>query len=134
MARTYSSLKSESRREFPGGPVVKIVPSSARDQRAGIPHASWPKRQNIDQKPYCNKFNKDLKIKKKMTKGYELIIQSRKQKKTDKNMRIFPALLIKSTNQDWFFYPIRLATSKIDTLLLLLGTGGNRAFRALLEM
>ena len=62
-----------------------------------------------------------------MTKGYELIIQSRKQKKTDKNMKIFPALLV-------FFYPIRLATNKTDTLPLLLGTGGNRAFRALLEM
>ena len=78
----YSSPKSEQRRDFPDGPVVEIMPSSARDRRAGIPHASWPKRQNIDQKPYCNKFNKDLKIKKKkMTKGYELIIQSRKQTK-----------------------------------------------------
>ena len=29
-----------------------------------IPHASQPKNQNIKQKQYCNKFNKDLKKKK----------------------------------------------------------------------
>ena len=28
---------------------------------AKIPSASWPKSQNIKQKQYCNKFNKDLK-------------------------------------------------------------------------
>ena len=28
---------------------------------AKIPHASWPKNQNIKQKQYCNKFNKDFK-------------------------------------------------------------------------
>ena len=28
---------------------------------AKITHASWPKNQNIKQKKYCNKFNKDLK-------------------------------------------------------------------------
>ena len=26
-----------------------------------IPHASWPKNQNIKEKQYCNKFNRDLK-------------------------------------------------------------------------
>ena len=54
-------------RDFPGGPVVKTSPSSAG--RAGlipgrgarIPHASWPKNQDIKQKQYCNKFNKDFK-------------------------------------------------------------------------
>ena len=30
---------------------------------ARIPHASQPKNQNIKQKQYCNKFNKDLKKK-----------------------------------------------------------------------
>ena len=30
-------------------------------QGAKIPHASWAKNQNIKQKPYCNKFNKDFK-------------------------------------------------------------------------
>ena len=28
---------------------------------AKIPHASRPKNQNIEQKHYCNKFNKDFK-------------------------------------------------------------------------
>ena len=32
------------------------IPSSAK-----IPHESWPKFQNIKQKQYCNKLNKDFK-------------------------------------------------------------------------
>ena len=28
---------------------------------AKMPHASWPKNQNIKQKQYCNKFSKDFK-------------------------------------------------------------------------
>ena len=53
--------------DFPGGPVVKTSPSNAEgagsipDQGAKIPHASWPKNQNIKQKQYCNKFHKDFK-------------------------------------------------------------------------
>ena len=53
--------------DFPGGPVVKTSPSNAGGagsilgQGAKIPHASWPKNQNIKQKQYCNKFNKDFK-------------------------------------------------------------------------
>ena len=58
--------------DFPGGPVVRTSPSNAGGVglipggRAKIPHASWPKKrkeknQNIKQKRYCNKFNKDLK-------------------------------------------------------------------------
>ena len=64
--------------DFPGSPVVKILPSSAGDtgsilgQGAKTPHASWPKNQNIKQKQYCNKFNEDFKkmvhIKKKKPK------------------------------------------------------------------
>ena len=42
-----------------------------------IPYASWPKHQNIKQKLYCNKFNKDLKrkwstLKKKTLKNKEM--------------------------------------------------------------
>ena len=54
-------------RDFPGGPVVKISPSNAGGagsipgQGAMIPHASRPKNQNIKQKQYCDKFNKDFK-------------------------------------------------------------------------
>ena len=54
-------------RDFPGGPVVKTPHSNAGGegsipgQGAKIPHASWPKKQSIKQKKYCNKFNKDFK-------------------------------------------------------------------------
>ena len=42
--------------DFPGGPVVKTLPSNAGGQGsipglgAKIPHASWPEKQNIKQK------------------------------------------------------------------------------------
>ena len=54
-------------REFSGGPVIKISSSNTGDagsipgQGAKIPHASWPKTQNIKQKGYCNRFNTDFK-------------------------------------------------------------------------
>ena len=47
--------------------VVKTLPSNVGgmglipDWGAKIPHALWPKPQNIKQKQYCNKFSKDLK-------------------------------------------------------------------------
>ena len=47
--------------------MVKTLPSNAGaagsipGQGAKIPHASRPKNQNIKEKQYCNKFNKDLK-------------------------------------------------------------------------
>ena len=53
-------------RDFPGGPVVKALPSNVGSvglipgQGAKIPPASGPKNQNIKQKQYCNKFNKDF--------------------------------------------------------------------------
>ena len=34
-----------------------LIPSPG----AMIPHASWPKKQNIKQKQHCNKFNKNFK-------------------------------------------------------------------------
>ena len=43
-------------RDFPGRPVIKTLPSNAGGvgsipgQEAKIPHASWPKNQNIKQK------------------------------------------------------------------------------------
>ena len=54
------------RRDFPGDPVVKTSPSNAGGassipgQEAKIPHDWQPKNQNIKQKQYCNKFNKDF--------------------------------------------------------------------------
>ena len=53
--------------DFPGSPVVKTLPSNAGrvglipGQGARIPQASRPKSQNVKQKQYCNKFNKDFK-------------------------------------------------------------------------
>ena len=53
-------------RVVPGGPVVKTSPSNAGDvgsvpgQGAKMLHASGPKNQNMEQKQYCNKFNKDF--------------------------------------------------------------------------
>ena len=57
----------ENSRDFPGGPMVKTSSSKAGGEGsipgrgAKIPHALWPKKQNIKQKQYCNKFNKDFK-------------------------------------------------------------------------
>ena len=58
--------------DFYGDPVVttSVITSAFSVGSAGlipgqgarIPHASWPKKpQNIKQKWYCNKFNKDFK-------------------------------------------------------------------------
>ena len=50
--------------------MVKSSPSNAGGEGsipsrgAEIPHALWPENQNIKQKQYCNKFNKDFKKKK----------------------------------------------------------------------
>jgi len=63
---------------FPGGPVVKILPSSAEGagsipgQGAKIAHASGPKNQNIKQKQYCNKFNKDFNNETKLKRQKEI--------------------------------------------------------------
>lgn len=58
----------ESLSDCPGSPVVTASPSSvgrcgsgAGSQGATIPHSLWPKHQNIKQKQYCKKFNKDFK-------------------------------------------------------------------------
>ena len=59
----YSALKSNEW-DFPGGPVVKTLPSNARDVGlipgwgTEIPHASWPKKQNIRQKQYVTNFKR----------------------------------------------------------------------------
>ena len=51
--------------DFPGGPLVKTLPSSAEGASsfpgwgAKIPHALQPK--NIKQKQCCSKFSKDFK-------------------------------------------------------------------------
>ena len=53
--------------DFPGSLVVKTSPSNAGVQLRSVvgelrSHMSWgQKNQNIKQKQYCNKFNKDFK-------------------------------------------------------------------------
>ena len=50
--------------DFPGGSVIKSLRlhlmGSVPSWGAKFPHASWPKHQNIKQKQYCNKFNKEF--------------------------------------------------------------------------
>ena len=64
-SRTLGSKQSVG--DFPGCPVVKTSPSSAggagsiSGRGAKIPHALLPRNQNIKQKEYCNKFNKNFK-------------------------------------------------------------------------
>ena len=53
--------------EFLSGLAVKTLPSNAGGvgsipgQEAKIPHGWWPKKQNIQQKQYGNKFSKNFK-------------------------------------------------------------------------
>ena len=59
----YFSYLKQISQDYPGGPVVKTSPSKAGGSGL-IPsqgNASWPKNQNIKQKQYCKKFNKDFK-------------------------------------------------------------------------
>ena len=57
-------------REVPGYPVINTSLSSAGGLSSipgwgtKIPHTSWPKKQNIKQRQYCNKLKNDLKKKK----------------------------------------------------------------------
>ena len=52
--------------DFPGGPMVKTLPFSARGTGlipglgAKIAHTSQPENRNIKQKQYCNRFNEDF--------------------------------------------------------------------------
>ena len=63
---TGSLRRGNWNRDVPGGPVAKTSPSNAGGVGsilgggAKISHASCPKDQNIKQKQYCNKFNKDF--------------------------------------------------------------------------
>ena len=76
--------------DFPGDPVVKTSPSNAGGasfipgQRAKILHDWQPKNQNIKQKQYCNKFNKDFK---------NCPHQNKNLKKKKKNKKLYLALI-----------------------------------------
>ena len=61
------SIKIHENRDFPSGPVVRISPSNAGGaglipgEELRFSHALQLKNQNLKQKQYCNKFNKDFK-------------------------------------------------------------------------
>ena len=81
-------------RDFPGGPVVKILPSRMhgvwvryllKELRVHMPHG---KNQNMQQKQYCGKFNKDFKngtYKKKSSKIQNVFTNT--QDRTNENWR-----------------------------------------------
>ena len=75
---------------------VKGVQVLIPGQGAKIPHASRPKNQNIKQKQYCNKFNKDFK------NGPQP-----KKKKTNKKKRAG----INTQKQDTYMSEIKLSVS-----------------------
>ena len=64
---TNTPIQSFLTGDFPGGPVVKTLPSntggvgSIPGWGAKITHALGPKTQNMKQKQYCNKFNRHKK-------------------------------------------------------------------------
>ena len=66
LSRTSPSSHKGKSQDFPSGPVVKTSPSNAGGTgsipgwEAKIPQASAPKNQNIRQKQYCSKLNKDF--------------------------------------------------------------------------
>ena len=70
--------------------MVKTSPSNAEragsipGQGAKSPHDSRPKNQNIKQKQYCNKFNKDSK-----TGPYQKKNLKKKKKVTTERLKIF---------------------------------------------
>ena len=86
--------KKSKLRGFPGGPEGKTLSSNAGGEglipgwRAKLSHALEPKNQDIRQKEYCNKFNKDFKnvhikkiLKKKKVNKLAYVAGSRESKK-----------------------------------------------------
>ena len=61
-------MQKKGGRDLPGGSGVKTSPSNARSAdsipgcQVKTPHTSQPKNQNVEQKQYWNKFNKDFKM------------------------------------------------------------------------
>ena len=99
MRQKHESLRITKDRDFPGGPGFKTLPSRAvgvsliPGQEVKIPHASRSKIQNMKQKQYCNKFNRDFlknsphqkkSCKKKITKDK---FKRQKQTKTQKRKK-----------------------------------------------
>ena len=77
----YSEVdKKQYQWDFPGGPVVKTLPSNPGVQPLvrGSHMTCIQKTQNIKQKQYCIKFSKDLKQVLNTIKIKEAILVSRK--------------------------------------------------------
>ena len=51
-------------RDFPGGPVIKTLPSNTGDAGSipGCPHSSWPKNQSINRSNIVSGSIKTLKM------------------------------------------------------------------------
>ena len=70
--------------------MVKTSPSSGGGEGsipgwgAKIPHALWPKNQNIKQKQYCNKFDKVFKNSRHQKKSFKTNHINQKQMKHNK--------------------------------------------------
>ena len=67
-------------------------------QGAKIPHDLWPKNQNIKQKQYCNKFNKDFKN----GPHQKIFLKSLEEKKIDRFLpyrsSIFKVILLEGVS------------------------------------
>ena len=68
LAKDGTKNKTLRTNDFPEGPMVKTSlfsngegAGSTPGQEPKIPHTSGPKKQNIKQKQYCNKFSKAFK-------------------------------------------------------------------------
>ena len=67
MKKNHSSTTEKKKRKLGTSLEVQCLRLRPQAQGAGsfpcpramAPHASWPKKQNLKQKRYCNKFNKD---------------------------------------------------------------------------
>ena len=94
--------KIEASGDFPGGPVVKTLPSYAGGmgsipcQGAKILYGSWPKIQKVKQKQYCNKLNEDFENgpHKKKTFQKDCQITAKKKKKKRKRLVIRGNIII----------------------------------------
>ena len=68
--------------DFAGGPAVETLPSNAggvgqtSGQEAKIPHVSHPKKQNMKQRQYCNKFNKGFFLMVQVKKNLKILVYS----------------------------------------------------------
>ena len=97
--------------------MVKTLPSTAGGvglilgQAARIPHASWSKKQNMEVKHYCNRFNKDLKM---------IHIKNLKKKKTVRSTNLRVVVLLIAFSK----HPSSLCSGYNSDILLLTSSQG----------